>query len=311
MHYEYAVEPEAIGSDWQTFRYVIEKFGFDKGRIISQFPKHWFREVYRAAEGLPTLQKKRIEVALNQSKKNKIVRSGRPFDPRLGGWLDNALAEHARIPFHAVIATENRETDDFVVPIDEIDELHSLIAVSHDCAVERCAATLAASMKVMLELSSKILFVDPFFDPFKKNYIETLRACLEIVSTSHQQSECEVHYRYHRDKPSNDELEREARELFCGVIPDGLSLVFFCWKEREKGADFHARYLLTEKGGIAVDAGFSAEGKHQTTDMHLMSYELAQEKLRSFAIDANDYELVGPVLRVFANGDTEHVLPAE
>ena len=45
MLQEYAVEPAAIGSDWQTFRYLIEKFGFDQGRLISQFPKHWFREV--------------------------------------------------------------------------------------------------------------------------------------------------------------------------------------------------------------------------------------------------------------------------
>ena len=33
------------------------------------------------------------------------------------------------------------------------------------------------------------------------------------------------------------------------------------------GEDFHSRYLLTDKGGIRIDAGFSAEGDHQTTDM--------------------------------------------
>ena len=31
MLHEYAVEPEAIGSDWKTFRYLLEKFGFDRG----------------------------------------------------------------------------------------------------------------------------------------------------------------------------------------------------------------------------------------------------------------------------------------
>lgn len=40
MLHEYAVEPQAIGSSWERFRYVIEKFGFDRGRLISQFPKH-------------------------------------------------------------------------------------------------------------------------------------------------------------------------------------------------------------------------------------------------------------------------------
>jgi hypothetical protein len=38
------------------------------------------------------------------------------------------------------------------------------------------------------------------------------------------------------------------------------------WQKIKAGEDFHARYLLTDRGGIAVDAGFSAEGNHQTTE---------------------------------------------
>ena len=50
MHYEYAVEPAAIGSSWETFRYVIEKFGLDKGRLISRLPKKWEKRVIQAAK---------------------------------------------------------------------------------------------------------------------------------------------------------------------------------------------------------------------------------------------------------------------
>ena len=49
MLFEYAVEPQAIGSSWQNFLYLIEKFGFDRGRLISRFPKDWFKEVYIAS----------------------------------------------------------------------------------------------------------------------------------------------------------------------------------------------------------------------------------------------------------------------
>lgn len=41
MLFEYAVEPQAIGSSWQTFLYLIEKFGFDRGRLISRLPGKW------------------------------------------------------------------------------------------------------------------------------------------------------------------------------------------------------------------------------------------------------------------------------
>jgi hypothetical protein len=60
-----------------AFRYLIEKFGFDKGRLISEFPRRWFLEVYNATAGFRDVQKKRVEVALNQARKNKVVRCHR------------------------------------------------------------------------------------------------------------------------------------------------------------------------------------------------------------------------------------------
>jgi hypothetical protein len=95
--------------------------------------------------------------------------------------------------------------------------------------------------------------------------------------------------------------------LFKGVIPAGMKVAIFCWRERSGGEDFHARYLLTERGGIAVDAGFSAEGNHQVTDMHLMSYDLSQEKLKLFARGAAFYELVEPIIRVAGDGKVERL----
>jgi uncharacterized lipoprotein NlpE involved in copper resistance len=65
--------------------------------------------------------------------------------------------------------------------------------------------------------------------------------------------------------------------------------------------------LLTDRGGIAVDAGFSAEGNHQTTDMHLMGYDFSQEKLKIFARKATYYDLVEPVIRVSGDGKVERI----
>jgi hypothetical protein len=305
MFYEYAIEPQAIGSSWATFRYIIQKFGFDQGRLISEFPKRWFREVYDATSGLPPVQKKRIEEALNQARKNKVVRSGRPYDREAGDWLYNALKEHRRLPFRAIIAVENSGGDQAVLLADDLDEQQPLMNVPHDCAVQRDAASLSAAMKEMLRFSSRILFVDPFYDPFKERYKSIFRECLGIVRSDNPNATCEIHYRYHEDKPANDALKREAAHLFPGVVPDGMKVTIFCWRQKTGGEDFHARYLLTERGGIAVDAGFSAEGNHQTTDMHLMSYELSQEKLKVFARGATYYELVEPVISVAGSGQVE------
>ena len=90
-------------------------------------------------------------------------------------------------------------------------------------------------------------------------------------------------------------------------FPDGMKVTIFCWRQKTGGADFHARYLLTDKGGIGIDAGFSAEGGHQTTDMHLMTFLLSQEKLRQFSAGATEYELVKPVIRVDGDGLVEAI----
>ena len=181
------------------------------------------------------------------------------------------------------------------------------MAVPHDRAVARDAASIAGALKELLRFSSHILFIDPFFDPFGARYKSTFRECLGIIRALNPAAVCEIHYRYHDGKPSPTDLEREAVNLFGSVIPADMSVTIHCWREKNGGADFHARYLLTEKGGIGIDAGFSAEGNHQTTDMHLMSFELSQEKIRAFARAATDYELVGPVLRITSDGHVEHV----
>ena len=315
MHYEYAEEPRAIGSSWVIFKHVIENFGFDKGRLISQFPKHWVRDVYEAMDGLglPPVQKLRFVDLLNEAKKKKVVRINRPFDPSVGDWLHNALNEHGRLPFHAIIAKENTHGNMAVLIVDDVDELQPLMKVPHDCVVPRDAASLSAAMKEMLRFGSRILFVDPFYDPFNARYRNTLRECLGIVSALNPNAICEIHYRNNNmpnrtDKtPTPEAIKREAPNIFPGVIPGGMKVTIFCWREKNGGADFHARYLLTDKGGIGIDAGFSAEGGHQTTDMHLMTFEFSQEKLKAFARDATDYELVGPVIQVASDGHVENV----
>ena len=158
-----------------------------------------------------------------------------------------------------------------------------------------------------LRFSSRILFIDPFYDPFNARYKSTFRECLGIVRSSNPNATCEIYYRYHDREPANSEIEREAKNLFPSVVPEGMEVTIFCWRQKDGGEDFHARYLLTERGGIAVDAGFSAEGAHQTTDMRLMSYDLSQEKLKTFARGATYYDLVEPVIRVGSNGQVERV----
>jgi hypothetical protein len=307
MHYEYAVEPRVMGSNWQTFIYLIEKFGFDKGRLIAEFPKKaWFREVYDAASGFSPTQRTRLEILLKEARGTKVIRTGRPYDQNVE-WLPNALTEHQRLPFQAIIARENGAGSDAVLLAAEMDEQHPRMVIANPVSVPRDAASIATALSALLEHGSNILVIDPFFNPFNARYKSALRECLLVVKAQNPTAVCEIHYRYHANAPSPADIQREAANIFPGVIPDGMAIKIFCWKEKDGGSDFHARYLLTEKGGIAVDAGFSAEGNHQTTDMHRMDAAFCQDRVAAFDKAATVYELFENVLQITATGQVTHV----
>jgi len=308
MLLEYAVEPRAIGSNWQNFRYLIEKFGFDRGRLISQFPKAWFREVYAASAELRPLERARLEESLRRAKQTKVIRNGRAYDPTLGTWLDNALAQHAAAPFHAIIAETKPAGQDLVLAAADVDETDPLMVSSHTWQVSRVGSVLADAMGPMLRSAKTLLFVDRFFDVRDARYLETLQACLEVVHSSGANGvRCEIHYCDHDSRPPADMIEREAYRWLQGVIPNGMSIALYAWQEKAGGEDFHARYLLTDVGGISVEAGFSADGAHQNVQLGLLATDFCQEKFNAFARASSVYSLVEPVLEILSDGTVRRI----
>lgn len=308
MLFEYAVEPQAMGSSWQNFRYLIEKFGFDRGRLIAQYPKAWFREVYDASAAMKPIERKRLEESLNRAKKSKVVRSGRPYDQALGGWLSNAVAQQNTAPFHAIIAEQNPQQHPQVITVDDADDNHPLMVAPHTWDVDRVGVAIAGAMRSLLTSATTVLFVDRFFDISKARYQETLKACLEVIHASGGVGiNCEIHFCDHDTRPPPEFIESEAHKWIRGVLPVDMSVALFSWREREGGADFHARYLLTDIGGINVEAGFSSEGAHQTVQLGLLPIALAQSRLSTLARNSTAYDLVGPVLEVRADGTVHRI----
>ena len=308
MLFEYAVEPQAIGSSWRNFQLLTSQFGFDRGRLISQFPKAWFKEVYVASEAMKPVERKRLEESLNRAKRSKVVRSGRPYDQALGGWLPNAIAQQATSPFHAIIAEQNPQGHPQVLIVDDVDDNHPLMAAPHTWDVDRVGVAIAGAMRPLLTSATTVLFVDRFFDISKARYQETLKACLDVIHASGGPGvRCEVHFCDHDARPPPEFIEREAHKWIRGVLPVGMSFTLFAWKERAGGADFHARYLLTDVGGMNVEAGFSAEGAHQKVQLGLLSLDLAQNRLNALVRNSTVYDLVGPVLEVRSDGTVHRI----
>lgn len=310
MLFEYAVEPKAIGSDWKDFKYLIEKFGFDRGRLISRFPKKWERDVIEVAQqsGMGDVRLKSLVSRLQHAKTTALIPSGREYDPSVGDWLENALLQQQTQPFHAIIASKNRGDRAFILVADEVDETNPLMVAPTNWEVPRVGADLAAAMAPLLRSSRDILFIDRFFSLEDARYKETLKASLAIIAANGIDGvRCEIHYGEHDRRPPLELVERNAGRWLADVIPAGMSINLFGWKEKAGGADLHARFLLTDRGGMNVEAGFSADGSHQKVLLALLERPIYQQKLAAFARHSTEYELIEPVLEIFSDGRVQRV----
>ena len=310
MLYEYAVEPKAIGTSWESFRYLIEKFGFDRGRLISRFPKTWERKVIETAQesGIKDVKFQSLVNRLRKARMEALIRTGRNYDPSAGGWLDNAIRQHSLDPFHAIIASENRGAKDFILVADDIDDETPLMRASSSREVPRTGKELADAMSLLIKSAKEVLLIDRYFDLENDRYKETLKELLSAIAENGLNNVCcEIHFHDHPKRPSTNHVEQNAGNWLAGVIPEGMTIKIYVWQEKENGADFHARFLLTDLGGISVDAGFSAEGSHQKVLLTLLPPELYREKLDAFGRNSEMYKLIGPVLKISSDGSVRKI----
>ena len=309
MHHEYAVEPAAIGSNWETFRYLIEKFGFEEGRLISRFPGSWARDVIDAAAAadVPDVDRARIVEKLRQKRRTALIKTGRAYNPNLQDWIANALASHAARPFRAIIAQEQHAENEVVSPV-ELDADHPLMAAPTSRDIPRTATDLAGACSLILRAAREINLVDPYFD--LRNVGGDYRGPLEIMMRSlHLAGKANVsiriHYRSHHTRPNETELLRRARDWVTGMIPHGYELHLYAWQECENGEDIHDRYLLCDCGGVMIGAGFAATGAQEQATVTLLDDTHAQDLRLRFAGGSDVYVQVGRAVRIKSNGDAE------
>ena len=295
MHYEYAIDPDAITKSWESFRYIIEKFGFEKGRLISQYPKKWTREVYSKTNSFSVTQRKRAEVALEIAKKQKIIKSRRDYDPQVGQWIDNVAKTHLDNPFHAIISQEDQRYKLPYLDPDDLDQNHPLMVIQRERDVVRQTDEMLLALEAVLLNAKKLIFVDAYFDPYNKDQFNFFSSALTMIAAKNPNSKSEIHYKFRHARANTlDVIESRAYEM----LPKNYEITIYCWEEKQGGEDFHARYLLSDLCGVRIDAGFQPTGVHQSTDFSLMAYALAQKRLQYLAPNSSVYNLIGEPLEL-------------
>lgn len=307
MHNEYAVDPAAIGGSWEEFRYLIEKFGFDRGRIVSRFPNKWEKSVIAAAKaaGIRDIHLASMAQKLRASKRALLTDSGRTFMPG-ADWLTNALASHAALPFHAIISNVHRAEIGCIVSPADCDEEHALMQAPISRTISRTPDELSSALLPIVLAAKQIDLIDPYFDlrGINGDFVGPLAALVtKLEARAAQPKIFRIHFVTHGTRPPDHMVAASLKRLTEDWLPAGYSLELVEWSEIQGGEDFHDRFVLCDCGGLMIGAGLAAAPMGESAVVTLLDTGLAEQLRSRFADGAQIYNKVGRTVRILAGLD--------
>lgn len=279
MHRVYAVDPEAIGQSWCKFKDLFDRFGTDKGRLISRFPKTWEKMVMTAAEKAKVSKpdRDRIEVRLKMEKRYKVVRSGRGYESKKN-WMCNALREHDRESFQAIISCSEAIGCNEALRPRSVCDAQTLMVTRHNMYVFN-PSELAEALLPIAKVSAEIDLVDPYFSHSTK-YIKMLKLLFSGLEKSRTSPEViRVHCGEKKPLPCAEFLDGYWKKHAGKVVPKGRRLEIHGWSKLLNGEYndelkyFHDRFFLTDIGGIQSGIGFG----RQPALLSLMDMDVVQK----------------------------------
>ena len=299
MHKEYAVEPKLF-AEWESFRYLFDKFGWSKGRLgrlLSEFPRGWKKCVYEEFDRTSSSERKiqmlvdRLDRMNSPSVDDFIVKRSvkGDYDPTKT-WIDNSLNENGRAAFQAIIASEAAKG---VIHYDTMlgDDLEEHSGLSSRKAVE-----MAEDVKLLLQNSEQIVFIDPHFT-VEKRFTEPLSQFLKLSSKKlykRKPPTYELHLSLGNFRPDAAEeeksnrlknLQKSLRDQLPKYLPQ-IELKIVIRKEKDKGIKFHNRYILTEKAGVSWGTGLdSTKVEEDIDDLFHLKKEQCIERFKHYSGD--------------------------
>jgi hypothetical protein len=283
---EFALEPEALAS-WESFRYLIEKFGVSHGRVISRFPKQWKRLVYEAAQKAlsGTAQLSRIEVKLNALGDDVVFPTARPGGDGSKPWIERALVEHAREPFAGIIARANPRNQAHVLLHSDVDEQDPRFHSSSQMEIERTAANLVGCASFLLRHTTTVKWVDHVMDLRQPRWRRPFCEALNVLTRVGRPVHFELHRRFGNEIEKRN-LRQQYEEAFRRYRVAGVTLALYLHPEQV----MHDRFILTERGGIQIGHGLDDNedgGSAPTANVTLLEPSIFQVQWRKYSDEAS------------------------
>jgi len=128
--------------------------------------------------------------------------------------------------------------------------------------VDRDPVQVVALLRLLLQVSSHVAYVDPHFRADQADKASMLAAFCRALRTT--VVPVEVHWSDEpQGMPSYKVCMGYADRALPGMLPLGVSVTLKCWRQRSGGDRLHNRYLLTDVAGVqfgdSIERGSAGE----------------------------------------------------
>lgn len=266
MIWEYAVDPRKLGNHHEIWL-LLNEFGSSKGRLIAQFPK-WHQAVREQINksNCKDVEKLRLNVRLEKlSHEHAFAKSNRPFSKV--DWLRTTLEDHNRRPFRAIITDDPNIEHSCVISPSEAHNENPLWVNRTEDVISRSAEAIAAFVQPLAKLSFDFLFVDPYLG--SENSFRTIEKILRVAGLHNGKKIGRFEFHVTEKSGLLRELKPRIEKQILEPLGIESTLTIYQWENADEGERLHARYFLTNVGGVRIDCGFG-QRPSTTTDIELL-----------------------------------------
>jgi hypothetical protein len=185
----------------------------------------------------------------------------------------------------------------------EFDKASALFHAECQAKVERTAIALAQCAVILLRDCEEIRLVDPNFDPAEPRFVQTFRAVLALRDPAASPLKVLEIHTERKQAFSRGNREHHLRRAFELQVPAGTTLRVCFWEQKPGGERLHARFLLTEQGGLQYDYGLDEAGLGERTIVTLLQHSLWEQIRRDYARPSPTFQLgADAIIEIRGNG---------
>lgn len=279
MLYEFAMTPDLFGSDFLdtkdaggTILVEILRGLADYGLLANLHKDRWIRHVEERVNSLsPELKHKVFDCLSVLNDRHRLVRHPKSItgNPKSNNdWLKVALDSHDKVPFHAIILSQELmenfegECSEFLEFSESLDSSQWRDCKKQTWALTKSPADYRSNLAPVLRYARSLALVDPYLNLEKSRYFNTVEICSNLLGYRRGDDKLsgriDIHTdvkHLHPDRSINNYLA-DWRELLQPLInEDKHSFRIFLWEAEPGQESMHDRYIFTDQCGLLIPGG--------------------------------------------------------